>query len=144
MSKHNAHGTLLKLGSALVSPTYTTIAQVVSISGPNQTRGTTPVPTHDDTGGIDKIADALYDGGQVTFSVLFDPSLGTHDASTGVKALADSGAERPYQLIFPTAVGVQYEFNAFVVSHQPTGMDANTGVLRADVTLEITGGVTEV
>lgn len=142
MSKYNAHGTLLKMGDALVSPTYTTIAQVTTINGPSQTRGTQPVPTHDDSGGIDKIADALYDGGQVQFGIMYDPSLGTHDESTGVKSVADSGAERPYQLVFPSSLG-QFDFNAFIVAFSPTGLDASTGLMRADLTLEVTGDIAQ-
>lgn len=144
MSVRNAHGTLLKMGDALVSPTYATIAQVVSYDGPSMSRGTTPVPTHDDTGGVPHLADALYDGGEVTLSLRYDPTLGTHDAATGFLSVFQSGEERPFQLIFPTAVGVQLDFNGFITNCQPTGLEANTGVMMANVTVKVNGTVTEV
>lgn len=141
MSKYNAHGTLLKLGDALVSPSYTTVAQVTSVGGPNMSRGTTNVPTHDDSGGVDKIADALYDGGDVTFEVMYDPADGTHDETTGFRELMDSGDERPWQLVWPSSLG-QEDFNAFVTGFNPGPFDANSGMFTASLTLTVTGDVT--
>jgi len=97
MSKYGSHGTLLKMGDGSASPTYTTIAQVVDGSGPGISRGVTPTPTHDDTGGLDKIADGLYDGGQVTLTIEYDPAGATHDATTGLMSVMQSGALRGFQ-----------------------------------------------
>ena len=142
MSKYNAHGTLLALGDALVSPTYTTVAQITGLGGPSQSRGTTPVPTHDDSGGVDKIADALYDGGQVSGTLLYDPAHASHDESTGLQSIMASGAERPWRITFPSSLG-QFDFNGFLTAFEPTGMDANSGLLRANFTVEVSGDITQ-
>ena len=133
--KINANGTVLNLGDAIISPTFVAIAQVETFDGPEISRGLTDVPTHDDSGAIRRLADALFSLGPVTFSILYDPVGGTHDAATGLAGLAESGEIRPFNFIFPDAASTQWDFDAVVNSFKPTGMDANSGQLKADVTV---------
>lgn len=130
--KINAHGTVLNLGDALVSPTYTAIAQVETFDGPELARGSEEVPTHDDADMVERIADALFRMNAVSGTLLYDPVEGTHDGATGLVSLLESGEERPFQLILSDAASTQWDFNGFVSQFSPTGLDANTGKLRAD------------
>lgn len=129
--KYLAHGTLLKVGDALVSPTYTTIAQVTSVAGVAVSRGSQTVPTHDDTGIMEKLVDALGSADDIPFSVMFDPSDATHDESTGLIDLALSGDTRPWQIIFPDSLG-QWAFEGVISQFSTPALDANTGLLTAD------------
>lgn len=143
MPKRKGHGIQLQMSDGAASPTYTAIAQIETITPPGWSQGVEPVPTHDDTAGsgVEKLADALYDGGQVTLTILHDPADATHDATTGLMSKRGQSAATDFRVIYPDSLG-QVDFSAFVTEFRPQGVDANSGKLRADVTLEITGDIT--
>lgn len=142
MAKINAHGTILNLGDALVSPTFTAIAQVETFDGPEVTRGGIEVPAHDDTGIVEVVAEALYRMGEISGTILYDPNDATHDGTTGLVSIAENGEERPFQFVFPVSPAAQWDFNGFLARFSPTGFDANSGMMRADFAVRPTGSVT--
>lgn len=137
--RYSGHGIQLQMSDMSASPTFTAIAQIENIQPPGWTRGTEPVPTHDDAAGtgVTKLADALYDGGQVTLTVLYDPADPTQQALDDARSATDP---TDFRVVYPDAASTQVDFSAWVVSFTPQGVAANTGKLRADVTLEVTGG----
>lgn len=142
MARNRAHGTLLKMSDGATTPAFTTIAQVRDIRGPSITRGVDANPDHDMSGGIDKIADALYDGGQVTFDIAWDPANATHGGATGLRAVQLAGTLRDFKLIFPDAQTTEQNFSAYVTEMTPAA-PANRGMLTCSVTLEVSGDVAE-
>lgn len=142
MTRHRAHGTLLKMSDGLTTPTFTTVAQVRDIRGPSMTRGIDANPDHDMTGGIDKIADALYDGGQVSFDIAWDPQNATHSSTTGLRAALRAGTLKDFKIVFPDTDTSEIAFSAYVTECTPDA-PVNNGMLTCSVTLEISGDVTE-
>ncbi len=137
------HGVQILLSDMQPMPTFTAVGQVVEVTPPTVTRGTTPVPAHDDTGGIPKFADALYDGGQVQFRVKHDPALATHDAATGIREAINDGATRDWRIILPDVGATQFDFAGFAVAWSPAPMPVNAGVKMLDFTIDVSGDITE-
>ena len=143
MSKYSGHGIQLQMGDGAASESFTTVAQVESVTPPGWTQGTEMVPAHDDTAGtgVEKLADALYDAGEVSFTILEDLDDGTHDETTGLHSKKGATSSTNFKVILPSSLGT-IDFAAFVTNYSYQGIDANTGKIRADVTLDITGSTT--
>ena len=74
-------------GTFVVTPvaeTFTTIGEVGDISGPQLTRETIDVTTHDSPDDFDEYITGLKSSGEVTFKINWDPSDATHDGTTGL------------------------------------------------------------
>ncbi|GMV06718.1 MAG: hypothetical protein AMXMBFR53_29930 [Gemmatimonadota bacterium] len=142
MTRHNAHGTLLKMSDMAGTPTFTTIAQIIRVAGPNMTRGTTEAVDHDSTTAKDFLPDALYDGGEVTFVIHYDPPAATHNAAAGLKKALKDGDIRDFQLIYPDPGAAQDAFSAYVTAFGGEA-ESNNGKLMANVTLKVSGAITE-
>ena len=143
MSNVANHGVTLSLSDMAGTPTFNAIGQIVEITPPNISRGVTPVPDHDDSGGIPFYADALYDGGEVTFTVKHDPALSTHDATDGIRAAMIDGNTRDWRIVLPDTGSTQYDFAGFVVAWNPAAMPVNEGVKMLSVTIKVDGDITD-
>lgn len=139
MTRFRAHGTLLQMSDGLTTPTFATIAQVRDIRGPSLTRGVDANPDHDMSGGLQKVADALYDGGQVTFDIAYDPQGASHLA---LRAAAKAGTLKDFKIVFPDTGTSEITFSGYVTEFQ-VSMPANRGMLAATVTIEVTDDLTE-
>ncbi|MEV2236703.1 phage tail tube protein [Micromonospora sp. NPDC049891] len=96
MSGRDAFGTQFKRGDGgLPSETFTTIANVTSISGPNRTRETIDVTAHDSEDGWMEFIGGLKDGGEVSLELNYDPSEDTHDLDDDF----DDTEPRNYQIV---------------------------------------------
>ncbi len=119
-------GTLLKQG-------VTTIAEVVSISGPGLKRDTIDATNMGSTAPGREYIFGLLDGGEVTLEVNFLPGDTTqqglyHNMISGTTYL-------PFSIVWTD--GTTWTFNAFVTAFQPTGKVEDK--LSASITLKITG-----
>jgi hypothetical protein len=130
-----AQGTELKLGAG--SPlSYTKIAEVNSISGPGGSVSVIDV-TDLSSAAKEKMA-GLNDNGQISFECNFIPSNTQHAALVAAKA---AGTILKFQLVFPDTGSTTWSFDGFVVSLPPSfGVD---GVLKASITIEVTGEIVE-
>jgi len=128
-----AQGTLLKLGSG--SPlSYTTIPEVNSFSGPGGNAGVIDVT---DLASIAKEKmSGMNDNGQLGFEINFVPSNAQHLA---LRTAKENGTTANFQLVFTD--GTTWSFQALVTGFAVSG--AIDGVVKASVTLEITGAITE-
>lgn len=134
----SSHGTLLQMGASGGGGPFTTVAEVVDVSGPSFSQATHDAPSQDIT--WMKAVAGLVTAGEVTFDVNFIPKDGTHDDSTGL--LSALGSLDPYgwQLIFNdagTGTKSQWGFDAYMV-----GFDHDIpvdGILKASVTLKCNG-----
>lgn len=134
----SSFGTLLKIGDG-GSPTenFTTIAEVLDISGPALEQATEEVTSHSSVDGWREHVGTLLSAGEVSFDVNFVPTHATHNPSTGlIKDMTDR-TKRNFQLVFPDAGSTTWQFTALVTGFEPD--EPVEGKLGASVTLQVTG-----
>jgi predicted secreted protein len=97
----DAFGIALKRSDmATPTPTFTTIGNVTSLSGPEIERETYDVTAHDSANGWREFIGGLKDAGEVTINVNYDPRK--HDAMI---ADFEDASPRDYKLTFPGTLG---------------------------------------
>lgn len=128
-----AQGTELQIGSG--SPlTYTTIPEINSFSGPGGSVSVIDV-TDLASAAKEKLA-GLNDNGQLSFELNFIPSNAQHLA---LRTAKENGTNQSFKIIFTD--DTEWTFSAIVVGFSVSG--AVDGVVKASVTLEISGEITE-
>lgn len=131
MAGLDAYGIRLQRSDMLATPTFTTIGNVTSVSGPEIERETYDVTAHDSPDGWREHIGGLKDGGELSVDLNYDPRK--HD--TLVADFADAVA-RNYRLIFPGTLG-QWDIKMFL-----TGFSQEAPVddkLSASLTFKVTG-----
>ena len=129
MTKLAAFGTALKKGA-------TTIAQVMSISGPGLSLDTEDLTSHDSTGAWEEHVGTILRSGEVTFKIAYDPAGATHKNAAG-GLLYDLAARvaNTYSIVFPGPV--TWSFSALITGFEP---DAPVeGGLTANCKMKLTG-----
>ena len=137
MSKYHGCGATLE-HSIDGGTTYTVIAGVGDISGPDMSRDTVDTTTHDSTNKWREFVPGLKDGGEVSIVLVYDPEEGGNQGL--LRADFEGGLARDFKLTWPTTNSAHLLFQAFV-----TGLgDAFPleGRIEQQVTLKITGTVT--
>lgn len=138
MTSISAFGSLLKIGDGgNGAEVFTTIAQVNSLSGPGLTMDPIDVTHHGSTAGWRQFVGGLFDAGEVTFEINYDPVAATHDASTGLLSDMEGRTVRNFQLVFPDAGATTWGFAALVTAFEP-GMPIDDK-LSASVTVKVSG-----
>ncbi|MEM3453498.1 MAG: phage tail tube protein [Candidatus Hadarchaeum sp.] len=132
----SAFGTYLKVGDGGSPETFTTIAEVKDITGPDFTLDTVEV-TNQDSGHWKEFIPTLLAAGEVRFSVNFVPTDATQGYSTGLLKDMVNRTKRNFKLVFPDASSTTWSFSAYVTAFSPKA--AVRDVLAADITLKITG-----
>ena len=128
-----AQGTELRLGSG--SPvSYTVIPEINSFSGPGGSVSVIDV-TDLSSAAKEKLA-GLNDNGQLGFELNLIPTNTQHAA---LRAAKDAGTTQSFELEFVD--GTVWTFSAIVVGFSVSG--AIDGVVKASVTLEISGEIVE-
>lgn len=127
--------------------TFTVIAQVVDLSGPQLQSDQIEVSHRADGVAANmwrRYVAGMKDGGEVSFQVIFDPDEATHDPTlaTSLYALGASGDADTFQIDFPGAGTdrTTATFDAYV-----TNFDVDAPLedgLTAEVTLKVSGIVT--
>lgn len=130
-----AQGTLLKLGAGS-PPSYTTIAEINSFSGPGGSVSVIDV-TDLSSSAKEKLA-GLNDNGQLSFECNLIPSNAQHAALREAK---ENGTVISVKLVFTDTGATEWTFNAIVTGFSVSG--AVDGVVKASVTLEISGEIVE-
>ena len=134
-----AYGVLLKIGNGATSETFTTIAEVRDISGPELELEAKEVTSHD-SGGWREYIGTLLTGGEVSFDLNFIPSNATQNYSAGLLKDMTDRTKRNFQIIFPTTSPTTWAFTALVTAFKPSA--AVEDELTAEVSLQITGAPT--
>lgn len=117
---------------------YTTIGQIQSITGPGLTRETVDVTTHDNANMWRSFIKGLKDGGELSFDILYDPVLGTHNYSLGL--LSDFGDDSTipnFRLTFPDAANTQWTFPGIVTNFEAS--EPIDDALKASITIKVSG-----
>jgi predicted secreted protein len=128
------NGVLLQLGDGGTAETFDTIAEVLDIDGPNQTREQIEVTSHSSAGWREYIA-GLRDGGEVSFPINSVPTDSTQQA---LRALIDSGAEANFKIVYPN--GYRDTFAA-IVTDWGTKSPVD-GAVTEEIKLKISGEIT--
>ena len=126
-------GSTLKRGDGASSESFTAIAEINSIDGPNMSRETIDVTSLDSVGGYREFIPSFRDGGQVDMDANF-----TVAGYSDFLADFQSDSAVNYQIVWPNST--QLDFSAYVInlgSSTPMG-----DKIQMKVTLKITGQVT--
>lgn len=138
-----SQGTKLQFETA-VPGTWTTVGEVVSIGGPSQSRGEIDRTHLNSPGGFMQFLPGMRDGGSVPFTVNFDPSDATQNATAGLlKQFSDDDLHN-WRIVFPTAATVELSekvaWEGYLSSFGLTGMEVN-GLIRADCEIRVAGAL---
>lgn len=137
MAKFNAFGTVLAWDIAGGS-SYSTIAQVETIGGPTLARDSIEVTTHDSANAWREFIKGIKDGGEITFDLVYDPALGSHDVATGVAAdFSDDSTIPNFRLTFPDTANTIWTLPAFVTGFETS--EPFDDKLMASVTIKVAG-----
>jgi len=135
-NKYSGFGVLFK---TQISSVYITVAGVLDIKGPNISLTQIDVTSRDSANWMEFIG-GLKDGGEVTFSLIFDPATQTQSASAsgGLLTLLGAGYTNNFQLYFPSSN--TFTLAGLVTKFAPTA--PLNDKLTADVTIKVSGAVT--
>lgn len=141
MTHHPSFGSILKWDPA-GGTDYSAVGQVQDISGPTLTRGDVDVSDHDSADGYREYLPGLADGGNVTFTIGFDPEDADHVQGVGTGLIGDleqSGCTLPtWEYTLATCAGTAiWTWAAYVNSF--TQNSPVEGQHTADVGLKISG-----
>lgn len=131
----DAHGTLLRIDDGTGS--YTTIAEVTDIGGPSMSLDPIDVTSHDSTAAYREFIGGLLDAGEVTLTINYVPTAGTHDATTGLIADMVARVVRNFKLVFPDSGTTTWTFAALITAFESA--EPIDDKLSADVTLKLSG-----
>ncbi len=127
--------TALATGSASV--TYTSIANVLNISGPSLSLGTVETTHQVSTAGWREFIATLKDVGEVTFEVNFLPTDDTQNWILGLIHDVNQRTLRALRVIWTDTAATQWDFSGFVTRFQPAG--PVDGKLSASLAVKISG-----
>ncbi len=131
-----AQGMLLKIGSGSGTITYATIPEVKTFSGPGGSATVIDVSDLSSTAREKRMG--LNDEGQLSFTINYLPTNTQHAL---LRTQRNSRALTPFQLVFTDTGAMTWAFSAYVNGFSVSG--AVDGVVEAQVTLEISGSITE-
>lgn len=130
-----ARGTALRVGDgATPTENFTTIPEVFGLKGPNLVQDMIEVTNHDSTQGFKEYIGGLLEGGEVTFSINYQPSNTVH---IGVRADLLNRTRRNYQVVFPGAAA--WAFTGYLTKFDETASEKDR--LTADCAIKISGPV---
>jgi hypothetical protein len=131
------YGTLLKRGDGASPETFTAIAEVTNITGPNLTLNTEDATHMESPDATMEFIPALIDPGTLSFTVHFLPTNTTQtDLITDLK----TRVIRNFQLVCNDPLTTTWSFAAYVTGFNLTAPIA--GKFTADVTLKVTSIIT--
>ena len=141
MTHHPSFGSVLQWDPA-GGTAWSAAGQVKDISGPSISRGTIDVTDHDSSSGYREFLGGLADGGDLSFTLGWDPSDADHQQGAGTGLIGDVEQETctlpTWKLTVNTCSGTYYwTFDGFVTAFSPS--TPVEGELTADVTVKITG-----
>jgi len=132
-----AVGTAFQQGSGASPQVYTTVAEVLSISGPSLSAEEIEVSSLSSPGGFKEYVSGLRDAGTVDLSVNW---IKSNTQQTSMRDLVSTGATTAYRIVFSDSPNTVAEFDGIVLTFT---MSADPGSqIRAELSVRITGQVT--
>jgi predicted secreted protein len=130
-----AQGIVIQRGEGS-GPTYTTIPEVKSFTGPGGSASVIDVT--DLSSAAKEKRMGLADEGQLQLTINYLPDNEVHQ---DLRADRAARTRTPFRIVFTDDNVTQWDFDAFVTGFSVSG--AVDGVVEAQVTLEITGAISE-
>lgn len=130
-------GTLFKRGNGSTVETFTTVAEVRSISGPSLSLETVDATHMESPTGFREILPTFKSGGEVTLEVNFLPATASQ---TGIKTDFDNKTKRNWRIVFPDTGTTEWRFAGYVTGFSPNA--TVDGMLSASITITVTAGIT--
>ena len=132
-----AQGTLLKVGDTASPVAYTTIAEIKTFTGPGGSATVIDVTDLSSTSKEKRMG--LPDEGQLSFTINYVPNDTQHAL---LRTLRANRTLRSFRIEFNDGSPAStWTFNAYVLGFAVSG--AVDAVIEANVTLEISGSITE-
>lgn len=128
-------GLSLKRGNGSSPETFTPVAEVTDVNGPNIKLDTVEVQNLQDTWKARK--PTFLDAGDVKLTVNFVPADSTQGYSSGVLSDMVAKTLRTWEISFPDSGPTIWKFSAFVTDFQIKG--PLSGKLTAEITLTCSG-----
>lgn len=140
--KYAAVGTKLEIGDgATPTENFSQIAEVKDISGPAFVVDTVETTSHSSPSAAKEFVATLLDGGDVTFTINYDPAEATQkNAANGLIANMVAKTLKNWKLILTDSANSAIAFAAYIVEFSPDMMVK--GNLTAKLKLRVTGLVT--
>jgi hypothetical protein len=133
----SSHGTVLRIGDGAAG--FATVGELLDMEGPEYSRNMHDVTPHNETD-EQFIAGGVLRTGTVTFTINYNPAGATHDETTGLLSKLRSRLLHNWEIIATDTGAAKYAFAAWVQNFR--FMFPVDGVLRASITLKITGAIT--
>lgn len=131
----HAQGALLQRGDGASPEAFTTVSEVLSISGPTLKADLIDVTNHSSPSRFREYIQGLKDGGELTFDINYQPNNATHNNATGVLGDWNTGVQRNYRLRFPVTPAVDWTVRVIVTNFE-TGLPVDAQI-KASVTLKV-------
>lgn len=126
-------------GDSSSNETFTAIAEINSISGPNKSRDTIDVTTLDSTGGYREFIGGFRDGGEITLNMNF-----TRDSWDELNVDFEAATLRNYRIEFPDGTNGALKTD-FTFAGLVSGLSMDTppdDKVTSVVTIKISGAIT--
>lgn len=130
-------GALLKVGDGGSPENFTTIAELLTISGPKMQADEADVTSFSSTGGWHERIATLLDGGEITCTANWIPQDATQDYTAGILHRFVSKVKQNYRIVFNDVGATTWTFPAWVFK-----VDTNLPLdkqMQFGFTLRITG-----
>ena len=128
-------GVIFKRSDMTSNPTFTAIAEINSIQGPDMSRTTNDFTSLDTTGGYRIFRAGFRDGGQCVLEMNF-----TRDGWLALKSDFDDAGDGvvDYQIVLPDTGATTLSFSGIVVN---LGMGVGEAKITAPCTIKLTGTI---
>lgn len=137
--KYHAYGALLQYEDTGSPGTFITVAEIKDIAGPGEALDTVDATTHSSPNATREVLPGLIDPGEVSFAIAYDPE---DVVGAGyLKAALRTRELNNFRIVSKTTNNAYREFNAYVTQFEPK--DPVEGIIEADFSLKVTGGVIE-
>jgi Lambda phage tail tube protein, TTP len=134
----SAFGTLLQVDDG--AAVFTTVAELLDITGPGLTAETADVTNHASPGAWREMIPTMLSQGTIGFDVNYVPTSPSHNATVGLVSLLLNRTKRTYKLIFPSTPPTNWQVAGYVTSFSPTA--PVNGQLRASTVVTPAGAPT--
>lgn len=138
-----AYGSDFKIGDDGTAELFTTVAEVIDISGPSMSRDAIDVTNQDSTNGWREFIPGFRDGGEVSISANWIPVSSTQDATSGILSKFTDNVLHNFQIVTSddgSGGTMDIDFAGIVTQFNPSLPITEQGKL--DFTIKISGAVT--
>lgn len=129
-----SNGTLLKVGDGASPEVFTTVPEVMRLTGPSVRFDLLDVTSHDTVGFFREFIPGLADGEKIAVSVNWRPSNTIHK---GIRVDAYARTLRNFRIVFPDSADNTVTSPTYIESQIPKA-DIGTP-LNMDISLKVTG-----